>query len=61
MLSLQDLYYICFGYPEKELKNDVALITGGGSGLGRLLAIRLGKMGTKVIIWDINKQGKLNR
>ncbi|TMW50701.1 hypothetical protein DOY81_004225 [Sarcophaga bullata] len=54
---LKDLYYICFGYPEKELNNDVALITGGGSGLGRLLAVRLGKMGTKVIIWDINKQG----
>lgn len=58
MLSLQDLYYIAFGYPEKELNTDIALITGGGNGLGRLLAERLGKMGTKVIIWDINKKGK---
>lgn len=56
--SLQDLYYIAFGYPEKELNTDIALITGGGNGLGRLLAERLGKMGTKVIIWDINKKGK---
>ncbi|KAH8419248.1 hypothetical protein KR222_000096 [Zaprionus bogoriensis] len=54
---LQDLYYIAFGYPEKELNTDIALITGGGNGLGRLLAERLGKMGTKVIIWDINKKG----
>ncbi|XP_065358018.1 estradiol 17-beta-dehydrogenase 11 [Calliphora vicina] len=54
---LQDLYYLAFGYPEKELGGDIALITGGGSGLGRLLSMRLGKMGTKVIIWDINKQG----
>ncbi|XP_034474191.1 estradiol 17-beta-dehydrogenase 11 [Drosophila innubila] len=53
----QDLYYIAFGYPEKELNTDIALITGGGNGLGRLLAERLGKMGTKVIIWDINKKG----
>ncbi|XP_022224449.2 estradiol 17-beta-dehydrogenase 11 [Drosophila obscura] len=53
----QDLYYIVFGYPEKELNTDIALITGGGNGLGRLLAERLGKMGTKVIIWDINKKG----
>ncbi|XP_073826766.1 estradiol 17-beta-dehydrogenase 11 [Musca autumnalis] len=54
---LKDLYYIAFGYPEKELNNDIALVTGGGSGLGRLLSIRLGKMGTKVVVWDINKQG----
>ncbi|KAH8271699.1 hypothetical protein KR044_001393 [Drosophila immigrans] len=54
---LQDLYYLTFGYPEKELNTDIALITGGGNGLGRLLAERLGKMGTKVIIWDINKKG----
>ncbi|ALC40351.1 CG9265 [Drosophila busckii] len=54
---LQDLYYIAFGYPEKELNTDIALITGGGNGLGRLLAERLGKLGTKVIIWDINKKG----
>ncbi|XP_004524797.1 estradiol 17-beta-dehydrogenase 11 [Ceratitis capitata] len=54
---LQDLYYITFGYPEKELNTDIALITGGGNGLGRLLAQRLGKLGAKVIVWDINKEG----
>lgn len=48
---------MAFGYPEKELNGDIALVTGGGSGLGRLLSMRLGKMGTKVVIWDINKQG----
>lgn len=56
-MFLQDLYYIAFGYPEKELNTDIALITGGGNGLGRLLAQRLGKMGTKVVVWDINKEG----
>ncbi|XP_067622974.1 estradiol 17-beta-dehydrogenase 11 [Eurosta solidaginis] len=54
---IQDLFYIAFGYPEKELNTDIALITGGGNGLGRLLAQRLGKLGTKVIVWDINKEG----
>ncbi|CAD7079224.1 unnamed protein product [Hermetia illucens] len=54
---LQDLYYMALGYPEKDLKNDIALVTGGGSGIGRLLATRLSKMGTKVVIWDINQQG----
>lgn len=55
------MYYIAFGYPEKELGSDIALITGGGSGLGRLLSLRLAKMGTKVVIWDINKQGKFKK
>lgn len=55
------MYYIAFGYPEKELSSDIALITGGGSGLGRLLSLRLAKMGTKVVIWDINKQGKFKK
>ncbi|XP_075153167.1 estradiol 17-beta-dehydrogenase 11 [Haematobia irritans] len=54
---IQDLYYIAFGYPEKELNTDIALVTGGGSGLGRLLSMRLSKMGTKIVIWDINKPG----
>uniref|UniRef100_A0A1A9WZU0 Uncharacterized protein n=1 Tax=Glossina brevipalpis TaxID=37001 RepID=A0A1A9WZU0_9MUSC len=54
---LQTFYYLAFGWPEKSLSKDIALITGGGNGLGRLLALRLCKMGTKVVIWDINKTG----
>lgn len=52
---------MALGYPEKDLKNDIALVTGGGSGIGRLLATRLSKMGTKVVIWDINQQGKFTK
>lgn len=54
---LLDIYYLTFGYPEKDLNGDIALITGGGSGLGRLLAQLLCKMGTKIVIWDINEEG----
>ncbi|XP_055836571.1 estradiol 17-beta-dehydrogenase 11 [Episyrphus balteatus] len=54
---LKDIYYLTFGYPEKDLNGDIALITGGGSGLGRLLAQLLCKMGTKIVIWDINEEG----
>uniref|UniRef100_A0A1A9ZPW5 Uncharacterized protein n=1 Tax=Glossina pallidipes TaxID=7398 RepID=A0A1A9ZPW5_GLOPL len=55
--SKQRFYYLAFGWPEKSLSTDIALITGGGNGLGRLLALRLCKMGAKVVIWDINKAG----
>ncbi|KAL5280872.1 SDR16C5.2 family protein [Megaselia abdita] len=54
---LEDLYYIAFGYPEKDLLNEIALITGGGNGLGRQLAERLARLGCKIVIWDINQEG----
>ncbi|KAF7282677.1 hypothetical protein GWI33_002147 [Rhynchophorus ferrugineus] len=41
----------------KDLKGEVALVTGGGSGIGRLLALRLGKLGVTVVLWDINTAG----
>lgn len=41
----------------KDVSEDIVLITGGGSGLGRLLAIRFGKLGAKVIVWDLNQSG----
>jgi len=39
-----------------DLKNKIALVTGGGSGLGRSAAIALANAGAKVIIADINIQ-----
>lgn len=41
----------------KDVSNDIVLITGGASGLGRLMAIRFAKLGAKVIIWDLNLAG----
>lgn len=46
------------GAPKKELKGAVAVVTGGGGGLGSLIALRLARLGCKVVLWDINKQGK---
>ncbi|XP_054720296.1 short-chain dehydrogenase/reductase family 16C member 6-like isoform X2 [Uloborus diversus] len=38
----------------KDISNDIALITGGGSGIGRLLAVRFAKHGAKIVVWDLN-------
>lgn len=54
----QTIYYTIVGYPKKDLKGELALITGGGGGLGRLLALRLVRLGCKVILWDINQDGE---
>lgn len=39
----------------KNLKNQVVLITGAGSGLGLALAFALGKQGAKLILGDVNQ------
>lgn len=38
----------------KDLKGQVALVTGGGSGIGRKMSLVLAKKGCKLVIWDIN-------
>lgn len=58
-VSLQAIYYRITGSPERNLKGELALVTGGGGGLGRLLSLRLAKLGVDVVIWDINQEGNL--
>ncbi|XP_032678737.1 short-chain dehydrogenase/reductase family 16C member 6-like [Odontomachus brunneus] len=44
-------------YKMKSISGEIALVTGGGGGLGRLLSLRLSKLGAIVIVWDINESG----
>ncbi|RWS07387.1 Short-chain dehydrogenase/reductase family 16C member 6-like protein [Dinothrombium tinctorium] len=37
----------------KDVSNDIVLITGGGSGLGRLLAVKFARRNAKIVVWDI--------
>lgn len=41
----------------KDLKGKVVLITGGGSGIGRLMAHSFADEGCAVVLWDISKDG----
>lgn len=45
-------------YRMKSVSGEIALVTGGGSGLGRLLSLRLANLGAVVVVWDINKAGE---
>ena len=51
--------FIPLKYKVKDISGEIALVTGGGGGLGRLLALRLANLGAIVVVWDINKNGKL--
>ncbi|MEP7195937.1 MAG: glucose 1-dehydrogenase [Saprospiraceae bacterium] len=41
----------------KILENKVAIVTGGGSGIGRATAILLAKEGAKIVIADVDEEG----
>lgn len=51
-------FFIPRKYKMKSVAGEIALVTGGGGGLGRLLSLRLANLGAIVVIWDINKDGK---
>jgi all-trans-retinol dehydrogenase (NAD+) len=42
---------------KKSLNGDHVFLTGAGSGIGRLMAIRFGKLGCKLSLSDINMAG----
>ena len=42
---------------KKDVKNKHIFLTGAGSGLGRLMALKFAKLGAKLTLADINEQG----
>ncbi|XP_007531587.1 epidermal retinol dehydrogenase 2 [Erinaceus europaeus] len=43
--------------PGKNVAGEIVLITGAGSGLGRLLALQFSRLGSVLVLWDINTEG----
>lgn len=42
----------------QNVSGQVVLITGGGGGVGRFLALNFARLNSRIVIWDINREGK---
>ncbi|ESO01126.1 hypothetical protein HELRODRAFT_175156 [Helobdella robusta] len=51
---LESIFYCFVSKKEKSVTDEIALVTGAGSGIGRLIAIELSKRGCILLLLDIN-------
>lgn len=46
-----------YQYRCKSVKGETVLVTGAGSGIGRLVSKKLAKLGAKLVLVDVNAKG----
>nr|XP_059851435.1 short-chain dehydrogenase/reductase family 16C member 6-like [Delphinus delphis] len=56
---LESLVYRIIPKKKKNVAGKIVLITGAGSGLGRLLAITFASLGAILVLWDVNEEGNM--
>lgn len=57
LFYLEALLKLFIPKKRKSVVGEITLITGAGHGIGRLTAYEFAKLGSKLVLWDINKHG----
>lgn len=55
--NVESFIYLFVPEKKKNISGEVVLITGAGSGIGRLMAQEFAALDTIVVLWDINQEG----
>ncbi|KAM6989516.1 epidermal retinol dehydrogenase 2-like [Tautogolabrus adspersus] len=55
--NIESFIYFFLPMKKKNVTGEVVLITGSGSGIGRLMAQEFAALGTVLVLWDINEDG----
>uniref|UniRef100_A0A087XE16 Short chain dehydrogenase/reductase family 16C, member 5a n=2 Tax=Poecilia TaxID=8080 RepID=A0A087XE16_POEFO len=55
--NIESFIHLLVPRKKKNIAGEVVLITGAGSGIGRLMAQEFAAHGTVLVLWDINQEG----
>ncbi|XP_072855048.1 epidermal retinol dehydrogenase 2 isoform X1 [Pogona vitticeps] len=54
---LESIFLLFIPVRKKNVAGEIVLITGAGSGIGRLMALKFARLGATLVLWDINLEG----
>lgn len=55
--NVESFFHLFVPMRKKNICGEVVLITGAGSGIGRLMALEFAALDTVLVLWDINQEG----